>query len=61
MCIGVLEWLVGVGVFVKNQFSRWVGVIALGLNAIAQLLMIQAYPWWSLSIFTHSTSSGSTV
>jgi hypothetical protein len=52
MCIGVLEWLVGVGVFVKNQFSRWVGVIVLGLNAIAQLLMIQAYPWWSLSILT---------
>jgi hypothetical protein len=49
--IGVLEWCVGLGVFVKNQFSRWTGVIVLAANAIAQLLMMPAYPFWSLSIF----------
>jgi hypothetical protein len=52
LCIGVVEWIVGVGVFVKNQFARWVGVVILGLNAIVQLMMIPAYPFWSLSIFT---------
>ena len=52
LCIGVIEWAVGVGVFVKNQFSRWVGVVVLAGNAIAQLLMMPAYPFWSLSIFT---------
>ena len=52
LCIGVIEWAVGVGVFVKNQFSRWVGVVVLSGNAIAQLLMMPAYPFWSLSIFT---------
>ena len=52
LCIGVIEWCVGVGVFVKNQFSRWVGVLVLGLNSLVQLLMIPAYPLWSLSIFT---------
>jgi hypothetical protein len=51
LCIGVVEWAVGVGVFVRNQFARWAGVLILGLNAIAQLLMIPAYPFWSLSIF----------
>jgi hypothetical protein len=51
LLIGVVQWLVGVGVFVKNQFSRWVGVLVLGLNSIAQLLLIPAYPFWSLSIF----------
>jgi hypothetical protein len=51
LCIGVLQWVVGCGVFIKNQFSRWVGVVVLAGNAIAQLLMIPAYPWWSLSIF----------
>jgi hypothetical protein len=50
--IGVIEVVVGLGVFVKNQFSRWVGVIVLGLNAIVQLMMIPAYPFWSLTIFT---------
>ena len=28
MCIGVLQLAVGFGVFVKNQFSRWTGVVA---------------------------------
>jgi hypothetical protein len=51
LCIGVLLLLVGLGVFVKNQFARWTGVVVLSLNAIAQLLMMPAYPLWSLSIF----------
>jgi len=52
LIIGVIEWAVGIGVFVKNQLSRWVGVIVLACNAIAQLLMMPAYPFWSLCIFT---------
>ena len=52
LCIGVIALAVGLGVFVKNQFSRWTGVLILSLNAIAQLLMMPAYPFWSLTIFT---------
>jgi hypothetical protein len=52
LCIGVLELAVGCGVFAKNQFARWTGVVVLAANCIAQLLMIPAYPFWSLSIFT---------
>jgi hypothetical protein len=52
LIIGVIEWGVGVGVFVKSQFSRWVGVAILALNAIVQLMLMPAYPFWSLSIFT---------
>ena len=51
LCIGVIELAVGCGVLIKNQFSRWVGVIVLAANALAQLLMMPAYPLWSLSIF----------
>ena len=51
LCLGVLQGLVGLGVFVKNQFARWIGVVVLSLNAIAQLLMMPAYPFWSLCIF----------
>ncbi len=51
LCIGVVEWAVGLGVFVKNQFSRWAGVVVLSANAIAQLLMMPADPFWSLTIF----------
>ena len=52
LCIGVLEWCVGVGVFVKNQFARWTGVVVLAANLIAQLLMMPAYPFWSVTIIT---------
>lgn len=51
LCLGALQLLIGVGMFAKNQFARWTGVAVLGLNAIAQLLMMPAYPFWSLSIF----------
>ena len=51
LCVGVIQWAVGCGVFVKNQLSRWAGVVILSLNAIVQLMMIPAYTWWSLTIF----------
>ncbi len=52
LCVGVVQWLVGLGVFAKNQFARWTGVVVLGLAAISSLLFIPAYPFWALSLFT---------
>jgi len=52
LCLGVLQLAVGLGIFVQNQLARWTGVVVLSLNAIAQLLMIPAYPFWSLALFT---------
>lgn len=49
--LGAAQVLIGLGVFVKNQFARWTGVIVLSLSAIAELLMMPAYPFWSLAIF----------
>jgi hypothetical protein len=51
LILGVLQALAGVGVFAANQFARWGGVAILSLNAIAQLLMMPAYPFWSLTLF----------
>lgn len=51
LCLGAAQLLVGLGVVAKNQFARWTGVIIVGLNAVAQLLMMPAYPFWSLAIF----------
>jgi hypothetical protein len=54
LCIGVLELVVGLGVFVKNQFARRTGAVVPAANANAQLLMMMmmpAYPSWSLTIF----------
>jgi hypothetical protein len=49
--LGVIEIVVGFGIFAKSQAARWAGVVIVSLNALAQLLMIPAYPFWSLAIF----------
>jgi hypothetical protein len=51
LCIGILQLVVAVGVFVKNPLARWTGIVILAVNGIAQLLMMPAYPFWSLVIF----------
>ncbi len=52
LVIGVLQLLVGLGIWAGNQLARWAGVAVVSLNMIAQLLFIPAYPFWSLAIFT---------
>lgn len=49
---GVAQVLTAFGIGVRNQFARWVGVLFVGLNALAQLLMLPAYPLWSLALFS---------
>jgi hypothetical protein len=51
LCLGVLQVVVALGAWSKNQLARWAGVVVVSLNAIAQLLMMPAYPLWSLSLF----------
>jgi hypothetical protein len=50
--VGWAQGLTGVAVLVKNQFARWLGVAFAFSNALAQLLMIQAYPFWSLALLS---------
>jgi len=49
--LGVLLLFSAFAVFSGSQFARWFGVTAAGLNAIGQLLFIQAYPLWSMAMF----------
>jgi hypothetical protein len=50
LILGIIQILAGGGVMVGNQAARWVGAAAIGLNTIAQLFFIPAYPFWSLLI-----------
>jgi hypothetical protein len=52
LLLGAVQVLAAFGVLRKDQLSRWVGVGAAALNALAQLLVIEAYPYWSLVLFT---------
>ena len=49
---GAVQVLTAVGIWARNQLSRWLGVGFASLNALAQLLMIAAFPLWSLALFT---------
>jgi len=49
---GAVQLLAAAGVFMGNQLARWFAVAVVGLNAIAQMFFIPAYPFWSLLIIT---------
>jgi hypothetical protein len=47
---GGVQVLTGLGIFVRNQFARWLGVGFACLNMLAQFLLFPAQPLWSLMI-----------
>ncbi|MFL5825292.1 MAG: hypothetical protein ACJ76V_02090 [Thermoleophilaceae bacterium] len=52
LIMGAIQLLAAFGIFARNQFARWLGVGFAGLNSIAQLLLLPAYPFLSLALFT---------
>jgi hypothetical protein len=50
--IGIAQGLTGIGILVRNQFARWLGVAFAAANTFAQMLTIQAYPAWSLAVWS---------
>ena len=48
--IGGVQLLAAVGVWAGSQLARWFAVAVVGLNALAQMFFIPAYPFWSLMI-----------
>lgn len=51
LLVGVVLILAALGIFRTSRWAIWVGIVALSLNAITQLLAIDAYPFWSLAVF----------
>ena len=49
--LGVCEWIAAFSLWSGGEFGRWFGIIVASLNAIAVLLTITTYPFWSLAIF----------
>ena len=50
LILGALQVLAAIGILAGNQAARWFAVVVVGLNAIAQMFFIPAYPFWSLMI-----------
>jgi hypothetical protein len=49
--IAAAQLVVAVGIWAQWTGVRWVGVAVASLNAIAQMLIMPAYPFWALSLF----------
>ncbi len=51
LIVGVLQVVAAFSLWAGNVFGRLIGITVAGLSAIAALLSIPAYPFWSLAIF----------
>jgi hypothetical protein len=51
LIIGALQFAAAFSIWSGGRFGRWFGIAAAACNAIAALLSIPAYPFWSLAIF----------
>ena len=52
LIVGALQIAAAFSIWNGGAFGRWFGITVAGLNAIAALLSIPAYPFWSLAVFT---------
>jgi hypothetical protein len=51
LIIGALQFAAAFSIWAGGSFGRWFGIAVASVNAIAALLSIPAYPFWSLAIF----------
>lgn len=48
LIVGIVVFLCGIGVMVRSQVARWIGVLAAALLAVTSIWWIPYYPVWSL-------------
>jgi hypothetical protein len=51
LILGAAQILAALAIFSGSELARWFGVACAGVNAIGQLLYVDAYPFWALSLF----------
>ena len=47
---GCVELLAAVSIWRGGEFGRWFGIVVAGIAAVIAMLMIPAYPFWSLTL-----------
>jgi len=52
LIVGCLQMLAAFSIWSGGGYGRWFGIAMASINAIAALLAIPAYPFWSLTVFT---------
>jgi hypothetical protein len=51
IALGVLQSTTAIGVMAGVAVARWAGVALAALNAVFQMIIFPAYPWWSAALF----------
>ncbi|MEA2622985.1 MAG: hypothetical protein QOH61_1895 [Chloroflexota bacterium] len=51
LVLGALQVVAAFSIWSGGGFGRWFGIGAASLSAIAALMAIPAYPFWSLAVF----------
>jgi hypothetical protein len=52
LCIGVVQLVSAFGIWGQVAGARWVGILSAGGNAIIQMLILPAYPFLALALFS---------
>jgi hypothetical protein len=52
LVLGALQIVAAFSIWSGGSFGRWFGIGTAALNAIAALMAIPAYPFWSLAVFS---------
>jgi hypothetical protein len=54
LILGVCEWIAAFSLWSGGEFGRWFGIVIAAFTAVAVLLTITTYPFWSLAVFALS-------
>ena len=54
LVVGIVALFASFAIMSGSEWARWFGIVVAGLYAIDQLLFVQAYPFWSLAMFSLS-------
>jgi hypothetical protein len=52
LILGATQLFAAYSIWKGGEAGRWFGIAVASLNAIAALMAISAYPFWSLAVFT---------
>ena len=50
LILGVVVLVAGFGVFTGATWARWLGIVMVSAQAIANFLFIPVQPWWSITL-----------
>jgi hypothetical protein len=51
LVLGVLQFAAGYVLYSGSQWARWFVAASCAVNGLGQLMFVQAYPFWTMSLF----------